>query len=156
VNDDKAAIRQSPTRSTPTGLWIAIAFLSAALFTLTSPTRAADYVIIVNKDNANTVDPTFVAKLYRGDAKSWPAGGNASLYALKEDNPLRAEFDKNILDKTPSQSRAYWAALMFSGKGTGPKIVETDEDVIKAVSENKNALGYVSAKAATPAVKVIK
>jgi ABC-type phosphate transport system substrate-binding protein len=130
--------------------------LATALLALSVNARADDYVVVVNKDNANPVDKDFVAKAFRGDVKSWPGGGNVACVALPESNPLRTAFDKAALDKTPSQTRALWAQMAFSGKAVPPKVADSEADVIKTVSENKNAIGYVSAGAATAAVKVIK
>lgn len=49
-----------------------------------------------------------------------------------------------------------WAALTFSGKAAPPKVVDSESDVVKAVADNKNAIGYVSAKAAGASVKIVK
>jgi len=133
-------------------------YLAAALSlgTLATNATAADYVIVVNKDNANPVDKDFAAKAYRGEAKSWPGGGNVTTVALPEENASRVAFDKDVLGKSPSQSRALWAQMTFSGKAVPPKMVDSEADVVKAVAENKNAIGYVSPGAATAGVKVIK
>jgi len=130
--------------------------LAAALLALPYAAQAEDYVIIVNKDNGNAVDKDFAAKAYRGDVKSWAGGGNVACIALPDGNPVRAAFDKGALDKSPSQTRALWAQMAFSGKAVPPKIVDSEAEVIKAVSDNKNAIGYVSAGAAVASVKVVK
>jgi ABC-type phosphate transport system substrate-binding protein len=130
--------------------------IAGLLASATAISAAADFVIIVNKDNANPVDKEFAAKAYRGEAKSWPGGGNVATIALPEESAPRVAFDKDVLGKTPAQSRALWAQMTFSGKAVPPKMVDTDADVVKAVSENKNAIGYVSPAAATAAVKAIK
>lgn len=117
---------------------------------------AADYLIIVNKDNGNAINDDFLSRAYRGEAKSWPGGGSVTTVALPEESAARVAFDKAVLGKSPGQSRALWSQLTFTGKAVPPKMVETDEDVVKAVSENKNAIGYVSAKANITAVKVVK
>jgi ABC-type phosphate transport system substrate-binding protein len=117
---------------------------------------AADYVIIVNKENANPVDHDFAAKAYRGEAKSWPAGGNVATVALPEESAVRIAFDKDILGKSPAQSKNLWAQMTFSGKAVPPKMADSEEAVVKAVVENKNAIGYVSAAAAGSSVRVVK
>jgi ABC-type phosphate transport system substrate-binding protein len=127
-----------------------------ACLALGAQAYAADFVIIVNKDNANAVDQDFAAKAFRGDAKNWPSGGAINAVALPEDNALRAAFDKDVLGKAPAQTKAMWAALVFSGKAAPPKVVDSEADAVKFVTENKNAIGYVSAKAAGPGVKVVK
>jgi ABC-type phosphate transport system substrate-binding protein len=131
-------------------------FAAALGLGLCAAAAADDYVIIVNKDNANAVSTELVAKAYRGEAKSWPEGGNINPVALPDDNATRVAFDKAVLGKAPAQSRALWAQLTFTGKAVPPKMADNDDDVIKAVSENKNALGYVSSKAKVDSVKVVK
>jgi ABC-type phosphate transport system substrate-binding protein len=136
---------------------IAILVCAGALFLGFPAVGAAeDFLVIVNKDNANAVGADFVAKAYRGEAKSWPSGGNIAPVALGEDNATRAAFDKAVLGKSPNQSRALWAQLAFTGKAVPPKMVDSDEDVVKAVLENHNAIGYVSPKAKVDGVRVIK
>jgi ABC-type phosphate transport system substrate-binding protein len=121
-----------------------------------APAFAEDFVIIVNKENADPVDHDFAAKVYRGEAKSWPSGGNVTAVALPEESSVRIAFDKAILGKAPAQSKALWAQLTFSGKALPPKMVDSEADAVKAVVENKHAIGYVSAGAAGASVKAIK
>jgi ABC-type phosphate transport system substrate-binding protein len=94
--------------------------------------------------------------VYRGEAKTWPGGGSVAAIALDDESSTRAAFDKAVLGKTPSQSRALWAQLTFTGKAVPPKMAESDDDVLKAVNDNKNAIGYVSPKANVSSVKVVK
>jgi ABC-type phosphate transport system substrate-binding protein len=131
-----------------------IALVAAALFA--APVMAADYVIIVNKANSNEVNKDFVARIYKGDAKSWPSGDSVSAFDLPEDNPVRAAFDQGVAGKSISQMKALWGQLVFSGKAVPPKKMDSDDDVKKAVASNKGAVGYISAGAADGSVKVIK
>lgn len=117
---------------------------------------AEDFLVIVNKDNTNAIGADFVAKAFRGEAKSWPAGGSVSTVALGEENATRAAFDKAVLGKSPGQSRALWAQLAFTGKAVPPKLVDSDEEAVKAVQESRNAIGYVSPKAKVDGVRVVK
>ncbi len=123
---------------------------------LAAAAAAEDYVVIVNKDNGNPVDADFLAKAYRGEAKSWPAGGSVTPVALPDESPVRAAFDKAVLGKTPGQSRSMWAQLTFTGKAVPPKMADSDADVVKLVTDNKNAVGYVSPKAKIDGVKAVK
>ena len=127
-----------------------------ACLVLAAQAYAGDFVIIVNKDNGNDVNQELAAKAYRGEAKTWAGGGSINAIALPEDNAVRVAFDKEVLGKAPSQTKAMWAALMFSGKAAPPKVVDSEADMVKAVAENKNAIGYVSAKAAGASVKIVK
>jgi ABC-type phosphate transport system substrate-binding protein len=129
---------------------------TGALLAAPRTAGAADFVIIVNKDNVNKVDAAFATRAFRGEAKTWEGGGSIAAVALPDENPVRIAFDREVLGKSPSQSRALWAQLAFSGKAVPPKMVDSDADVIREVAENRNAIGYVSAGAVTAAVKVVK
>ena len=52
--------------------------------------------------------------------------------------------------------KAMWASLTFSGKALPPKSAAGDAEVLNAVANNKNAIGYVSATPSNSAVKVVK
>ncbi len=130
--------------------------IAALLWPFAVTMAAEDFVIIVNKDNTNAVDRELVTKIYRGETKSWAGGGSVVPYALPEENTVRAAFDKALLNKSPAQSKALWAQLTFTGKALPPKIADSDAEVVKAVSENKNAIGYVAPHAASDKVKVVK
>lgn len=115
---------------------------------------AGDMVVIVNKDNDSPIDKTFVAKVYLGESKSWPGGGAITAYDLAEDNPVRASFSTEVMSKSVSNMKALWAQNLFSGKAVPPKQLTTDDDVKKAVSGNKNAIGYIKTSSVDATVKV--
>jgi ABC-type phosphate transport system substrate-binding protein len=130
--------------------------LAASLIAAAAGARADDYVVIVNKANDDPVSKEFVEKAYRGEAKNWPSGGTIDMAVLPESNALRAAFDRKVLDKTPAQSKGMWAQMTFAGKIVPPKTLEGESDVVKFVSEDKHAIGYVSSGAVGAGVKVAK
>ncbi|MEI7447330.1 MAG: substrate-binding domain-containing protein [Burkholderiales bacterium] len=126
-----------------------------ALAAATLPALANDVVVIGNKDNANSVDKALIAKLYTGDARSWPDGGQAVLFDQPDDNQLRGIFYTTVVGRSPAQAKAAWAQLTFSGKATPPKVVDGDAEVKRAVAANKNAVGYIKATSVDDSVKVL-
>ena len=130
-----------------------LAYFVGAIFTLHA--WAADVVVIVNKNNSNTVDKAFVVKIYTGEAKNWPDGGTVLALDQGEDNPIRADFNSSVLNKNVGNMKALWAQNIFSGKGLPPKVVDPDAEVKKIVSTNKNAIGYIKASSADDTVKVV-
>jgi len=59
------------------------------------------------------------------------------------------------LGKTESALSTYYRSLVFTGKGSMPKICATDAEVIEYVSKTKGAIGYVSAAASAPGTKTL-
>lgn len=72
------------TLRTGTALLVSIVLWSAA--------QASDYAVIVNKDNAASIDRALVAKIYTGDLKAWKDGATIAPIDLPEDSPVRASF----------------------------------------------------------------
>jgi ABC-type phosphate transport system substrate-binding protein len=116
---------------------------------------AEGVVVIVNKENSNSIDKNLIVKIYTGDSKNWPGGGGITPYDLPEDSPQRASFSSGVMGKSVSNMKALWAQNIFSGKAAPPKAVTSDDEVKKAVSSNKSAIGYINASSADGSVKVV-
>lgn len=114
-----------------------------------------DVVVIVNKDNPNTVNKASVIKIYTGEAKNWPDGGPVFALDQTEDNPIRTDFYSRVIGKSSGNMKALWAQNIFSGKGLPPSVVGSDVEVKRIVSTNKNAIGYIKASSADDTVKVV-
>lgn len=72
-----------------------------------------------------------------------------------ESAPVRAEFYKKVTDKEPSQAKALWSKLVFTGKATLPKEMANSADVKKAVAADPKAIGYIEKSAVDASVKVV-
>ena len=127
-----------------------------ALLTSTAQAFAGDVVVIVNKANDNAVDKALIAKIYMGESTVWANGGAIVAYDLPDDNPVRAAFDSEMVGKSTASLKSLWTQNVFTGKAIPPKQLASDDEVKKAVSANKNAIGYIKASSAEDAVKVIK
>ena len=115
---------------------------------------ADDVVVIVNKANDNTVDKALVAKIYKGESRSWPGGGAIAAFDLPEDSLVRADFSSGFVGKSETALKALWSQNVFSGKASPPKAARSDEEVKKAVAANKNAIGYIQSRNVDDSVKV--
>lgn len=116
---------------------------------------AADIAVIVNKVNTNDVNRAMVQRIYSGDMPAWPGGGSVAAFDLPEDSSVRAAFSSALLGRSVSSLRAQWAAKLFSGRATPPKVAGSDDDVKRAVAGNKNAIGYIKASNADDSVKTV-
>ena len=134
---------------------ITISLAAALIFGGTGAALAEEMVVIVNKANDNAVDKSLIAKIYTGEAKLWAGGGTIVSYDLPEDNPIRAIFCTSTVGKSVGNMKALWAQNLFSGKALPPKGASSDDEVKKAVSGNKNAIGYISASSLDASVKAV-
>ena len=71
------------------------------------------------------------------------------------DSPTRNLFYRRVAGKSPRQLKAYWAKIIFSGKGKPPKAVG-DADAIKEWLENhSDAISYIDSEEVDDRVKVV-
>ncbi len=117
---------------------------------------SADVAVIVHPSNAAGMDGKAIEKLFLSKAKSFPGGGEAVPINQSEGSSARSEFDKKVLGKTSAQLTAYWSKLVFTGKGTPPKDVASDAEVMSLIAANPNMIGYVDAGAVDGSVKVVQ
>lgn len=123
------------------------------LFSLSFKTWAG-IAVITHNSNSVALDKTQITDLFLGLRSNFPDGQTCKVVDQPEKSENRKAFYDKIVGKNPSQMKAHWARLVFTGKGYPPKILENDKDVIKFVSENVSAIGYVDEASVTKSVRV--
>lgn len=129
-------------------------FITTALV-VTSQLGYTQVVVVGAKSPATSLSKDQVAALFLGKSTQLPGAGNPVLYDHVETAEIRQQFYAKVTDKTPSQVKAVWSRLVFSGKGSPPKEVASSADVKKAVNGNPDAVGYIEKSAVDSSVKVV-
>ncbi len=110
---------------------------------------------MVHPSNQTTLTQDDLVRMYTGKLSAFSDGSSAVPVNLADSVPLRADFDQKALGRSSSQVKAYWSKLVFTGKGTPPKEVASDSEVLTLVANNPNLIGYVSADVVSDKVKVL-
>jgi ABC-type phosphate transport system substrate-binding protein len=119
---------------------------------------SVDWVVIVHRENQREIDRAIINRLYMYLMPKWEDGSPIELYTMDEAHPLRVSFDEVALGRSSAQTKALWAMLLIRGRGTPPKMVNSEQDMVKAVAATPGAIGFVSAVAAQKAsgVRIIR
>ncbi|EAW26778.1 hypothetical protein ATW7_09556 [Alteromonadales bacterium TW-7] len=126
----------------------------ASALSLCSINAFAEVAVIVNAGNANALDADTIKKIYLGKAKSF--GDGTKVNPVNQDGTSAAdEFNDKVVGKSGSQLNAYWSKLVFTGKGTPPEKLGSDQAVIDFVAANADAIGYVDSAKVSDNVKVV-
>ncbi|CAM3027209.1 phosphate ABC transporter substrate-binding protein [Pseudoalteromonas distincta] len=126
----------------------------ASAFSLCSINVFAEVAVIINPSNASSVDADTIKKIYLGKSKSFSNGEKVN--PVNQDNTTVAdEFNDKVVGKSSSQLNAYWSKLIFTGKGTPPEKLASDQAVIDFVAANNDAIGYIDSSKVSDKVKVI-
>ncbi len=133
-----------------------LSILSLCGVLLSPALLGAETVVIVHPSNAAALSKEDVSRIFLGKMPSFPGGGQAVALNLKEGNPQRQSFEAGYLDKTAAQLKAYWSQMVFTGKGTPPKEVDSEEEMKQLVATNPNLIGYIDASKVDASVKAVK
>jgi ABC-type phosphate transport system substrate-binding protein len=147
-----ASIGFSKVQLRPTSI---VAVLVLSLHLGSSQVLAEDVVVVINKENRNTIDLAYVAKIYSGALRSWPDGSAVIAIDYPEEAEVRVQFSLKVLNRSVANMRAVWSQNIFSGKGLPPRVIANDEEIKRTVAANKYAIGYLPASQVDSSVKVL-
>jgi ABC-type phosphate transport system substrate-binding protein len=121
------------------------------------PVRAQTAIVVVVHPASPVISLTKkqVSELYLG--RNQYLGGNQRLQLLDQprDSKLREQFFAQLMGMDLGRINAYWARLQFSGDIQPPLALPDSATVLKIVSHNPFAIGYMEASALTPAVRAV-
>ena len=103
----------------------------------------------------DSITSTEAADIFLGKLTKLPDGTRVTVIEHKDGDPVKDEFYEKVVGKTPSQLKAYWAKLVFTGEGVPPKEYAGDKSVLERVAATPGGIGYVSDKPGDNSVKVL-
>lgn len=115
----------------------------------------AEVEVIVHPSNASAMDKDAIKRIFLGKTRAFPGGGEAVPVSLNEGSPANTDFTKGVLSKTPKQLKAYWAKMVFTGKGTPPRQMDSPSKLLEIIAANPSLIGFVPAGTANASVKVV-
>ncbi|MAM00418.1 MAG: hypothetical protein CL583_18410 [Alteromonadaceae bacterium] len=86
----------------------------------------------------------------------WSSGSEIRVFVLPQKDERHQEFAKTVLQALPHQLQAVWYRLVYSGMGSAPTEVKSEQEMIERVSETPGAIGYVGKGNNVTNVQVIK
>jgi len=130
--------------------------LAALAVALTfSASALADVSVIVNKSNTVDIPVEDIKRLFLGKQSEFSNGSEAIPVNLSVGNGSRVEFDESVLGRSSAQVQSYWSKLVFTGKGTPPKEVDSDAAALELVLKNPSTIAYIDSSKVTGDVRVI-
>jgi TonB family protein len=81
--------------------------------------------------------------------------GSPVFPALQKSGPAHDAFFRQYLGRDYEEVRTYYQGLVFTGKGSMPKQVGSDAEVVDYVAHTKGAIGYVSPTSNTEGAKCL-
>lgn len=106
--------------------------------------QAVIAIIVANDQATKVISLPELKLIYWRKKDYWANGKRMHPVNLPAENSLRMQFSKRILGSLPNTQNDYWNGLYFHGTSP-PHVVNSEEAVIRFVSETNGAVGYVEA-----------
>jgi len=130
--------------------------VAALILSSTARVAMAEAVVIVAAGSPITaLTAEQVGELFLGRTSSFPSGSAATPIDQTDGSAVREEFYTKVVNKSGAQVKAYWAKIVFTGKGQPPKDAGDSAGVKKAVAANPAAVGYVDKNVVDGSVKIV-
>lgn len=123
---------------------------------LYSSIAIAQIVIVTNEfSQLNTLSKKDVGALFLGYYDIVPNGDLIIPVEIINDKELMEEFHKEYTGKTLLQLKAHWNRMIFSGKSTLPKRVQTVDQAKFITERNPNVITYMRKKDVKGSLKIL-
>lgn len=117
---------------------------------------AADVKVIANNSvGASAVSREELKGVFL-ETKNSLSDGSAVEPVLLKSGPAHETFLKEVVGKMDAALQNYYRSLVFTGKGSMPKVIAGEAEVVAYVAKTKGAIGYVSTGAAVAGVKILE
>lgn len=123
------------------GIILAIVFTFAAFCPVATATE-----IVVNKSVSASYSKADIRAIFIMQKRHWSNNRQIKVYILPDDSSLHKDFVKNTLNMLPYQIRKIWDRMTFSGTGTAPIELESEQDMIDKIATTPDSIGYLNSK----------
>jgi TonB family protein len=129
--------------------------LLSGVFLLAGAASAQGVKVIANSSvQAASISAGDLKSVYLEEKSSLAGSGHVEP-VLAKSGPAHEAFLKHVLGRTDSDLQIYYRSLVFTGRGSIPKALDSDEAVVAYVAKTRGAIGYVSTNANANGVRAL-
>ncbi len=115
---------------------------------------AGDVKVIANPSvKADSISARELKSLYLEEKSS--LNGTRVEPVIEKRGPAHEAFLRDYLGQTDDELQKYYQTLVFTGRGSMPKTVSSDAEVVAYVAKTRGAIGYVGTGASVEGVRTI-
>jgi ABC-type phosphate transport system substrate-binding protein len=119
----------------------------------TSTLSAEETVLVNGASTVAGISEDDLKDYYLGKKASWPDGSKVTVVVLKDGASHENLMKK--LGKSTSQFSTGWKKLVFTGKGSMPEQVGSEDELVAFVAKTPGSIGYADAGKVKDGVKAI-
>ena len=116
---------------------------------------ASGVKVIVNSSvNADTISAGEIKRIFLEENTSLADGSHVEP-VLEKSGAVHEAFLQEYVGRTDDDLQSYYRALVFTGRGSMPKELSSDAEVVAYVARTRGAIGYVNATFNVEGVKTL-
>lgn len=132
-----------------------ILFVMTGLLLMAAEVSAQGVKVIANSSvQATSISASELKGVYLEEKSSLPGSGHVEP-VLAKSGPAHEAFLRHVLGRSDSDLQMYYRSLVFTGRGSIPKMLDSDEAVVAYVAKTRGAIGYVSMGANAEGVRTL-
>lgn len=93
--------------------------------------------------------------IYSMRQQNWPDGTAIRVFVLSAKNPVHQSFAKEKLQMFPYQLDRIWQKITYSGLGSAPVVLTSEQQMREMVANTEGAIGYIENPDELSKLKVI-
>jgi ABC-type phosphate transport system substrate-binding protein len=127
------------------------------LVTLSVSSQVPAIQVVVNPSvEAKDINVEQIRRIFSMRQTTWPNDQTITVYVLASQHQTHQVFSTKVLGMFPYQLDRIWNKLVYSGLGTEPIKVQTEQEMLERVSQIPGAIGYVMQQVNGNNVNVLK
>lgn len=106
---------------------------------------AADTVRVISNTSVsvNSLSRGEVRSIFSMRMRQLPDGTAVTIFVLPDQDTRHAIFARQILNVLPYVLRDTWDRQVFTGTGKAPVVVDSQDELVKAVAQTAGGIGYI-------------
>ncbi|WP_333609051.1 substrate-binding domain-containing protein [Arsukibacterium sp.] len=132
-----------------------VKWLCYCLILLAQPLNAVD-VVVHPAVSAEQLSSAQLRAIFSMRQSRWPDGTAIRVFVLASDDSTHLNFSRQRLQMFPYQLDAIWNRQRFSGIGSFPTQLASEQEMQQALQDNEGAIGYLSTGNIPATLKVIR
>jgi TonB family protein len=130
-------------------------FAAGLMISVSLTAFAGDIKLIANSSvKADTISAGELRRVFLEESNSLGDGTHVEP-VLEKDGAVHQAFLREYLGRTDDDLQTYYRVLVFTGRGSIPKNLGSDAEVVAYVARTRGAIGYVSTATSTDGVKTL-
>lgn len=130
--------------------WLLVA-MSGFMGLLSAPLTCADIAVVVHASNeVSNLNAQDLKRIFLGRMPLFPGTGREiRAIDLPDEHPLFQAFYRQAVGLEGVDLKRYRAYYLFSGRGRLPAVAASPQDMIRMISDDPAAIGYLDSKDVT-------